>query len=53
MLLFVLPVGGLQICCRARPDQKAAMVQLIKDSNPNVRTLAIGDGANDVPMIQV
>ena len=40
------------ICCRCRPDQKAAMVRLIKDGVPGTRTLAVGDGANDVDMIQ-
>lgn len=40
------------ICCRARPDQKAAMVSLIRNGVPGVKTLAIGDGANDVDMIQ-
>ncbi|RHY97672.1 hypothetical protein DYB35_006256 [Aphanomyces astaci] len=40
------------IACRVSPGQKAEMVALIKDNIPGVRTLAIGDGANDVPMIQ-
>jgi len=40
------------ICCRARPDQKAAMVRMIREGVPGVKTLAIGDGANDVDMIQ-
>ena len=40
------------ICCRARPDQKAAMVKMIRAGVPSARTLAIGDGANDVDMIQ-
>ncbi|CAN0055849.1 unnamed protein product [Ectocarpus sp. 4 AP-2014] len=34
------------------PDQKRQLVHLIKDNNPGARTLAVGDGANDVPMIQ-
>lgn len=34
------------------PDQKRQLVHLIKDNNPDARTLAVGDGANDVPMIQ-
>lgn len=38
--------------CRVSPDQKKEMVRLIKDNVPNARTLAIGDGANDVAMIQ-
>ena len=28
------------------------MVSLVKDNSPGLKTLAIGDGANDVPMIQ-
>ncbi|CAM9636300.1 unnamed protein product [Ascophyllum nodosum] len=38
--------------CRMSPDQKRQLVSLIKDNNPDARTLAVGDGANDVPMIQ-
>ncbi|KAH9102893.1 hypothetical protein LEN26_015425 [Aphanomyces euteiches] len=40
------------ICCRVSPAQKAEMVMLIRDNIPEARTLAIGDGANDVAMIQ-
>lgn len=40
------------ICCRCRPDQKAALVKLIRDKVKRSRTLAIGDGANDVAMIR-
>ncbi len=39
------------ICCRVTPLQKAQVVELIM-KNDNVITLAIGDGANDVSMIQ-
>lgn len=39
------------ICCRATPLQKAAVVQLVRD-HLKVMTLAIGDGANDVSMLQ-
>ena len=39
------------ICCRVSPLQKAQVVHLIKD-NLGVMCLAIGDGANDVSMIQ-
>ncbi|WVF70430.1 hypothetical protein IAT40_005220 [Kwoniella sp. CBS 6097] len=39
------------ICCRVSPLQKAQIVRLIKD-NLGVMCLAIGDGANDVSMIQ-
>ena len=40
------------ICCRVSPGQKAQVVKLIKNNDPEVVTLAIGDGANDVSMIR-
>uniref|UniRef100_A0A4W3I3M0 Phospholipid-transporting ATPase n=1 Tax=Callorhinchus milii TaxID=7868 RepID=A0A4W3I3M0_CALMI len=40
------------ICCRSAPLQKSRVVQLVRDKL-KVMTLAIGDGANDVSMIQV
>lgn len=40
------------ICCRSTPLQKSQVVQLVRDQL-GVMTLAIGDGANDVSMIQV
>ncbi|KAJ7047444.1 phospholipid-translocating ATPase [Mycena alexandri] len=39
------------ICCRVSPLQKALVVRLVKDGLGSM-TLAIGDGANDVSMIQ-
>jgi phospholipid-transporting ATPase len=39
------------ICCRVSPLQKAQVVKLVRDNIDTV-TLAIGDGANDVSMIQ-
>jgi phospholipid-translocating ATPase len=39
------------ICCRVSPLQKAKVVELLKRGR-NAMTLAIGDGANDVSMIQ-
>eukprot|EP00055_Hartaetosiga_balthica_P013214 m.66930 g.66930 ORF g.66930 m.66930 type:complete len:1162 (+) comp8199_c0_seq1:30-3515(+) len=39
------------ICCRVSPLQKAEIVRLVRDSESAI-TLAIGDGANDVGMIQ-
>lgn len=39
------------ICCRVSPMQKAEVVDLVT-TNTNAVTLAIGDGANDVAMIQ-
>ncbi|CCM05301.1 uncharacterized protein FIBRA_07515 [Fibroporia radiculosa] len=39
------------VCCRVSPAQKALVVKLVKEGR-NAMTLAIGDGANDVAMIQ-
>ncbi|XP_077253385.1 putative phospholipid-transporting ATPase 5 [Tasmannia lanceolata] len=39
------------ICCRVSPKQKAMITRLVKDYTGKT-TLAIGDGANDVGMIQ-
>merc|ERR1712176_1327589 len=41
------------IACRVSPLQKAQMVSLVRTGvTPTPVTLSIGDGANDVPMIQ-
>uniref|UniRef100_A0A6J0TPW5 Phospholipid-transporting ATPase n=1 Tax=Pogona vitticeps TaxID=103695 RepID=A0A6J0TPW5_9SAUR len=40
------------ICCRATPLQKSRVVRVVQ-KGMQVMTLAIGDGANDVSMIQV
>ena len=39
------------LCCRATPLQKAYIVRIVKEEL-RMHTLAIGDGANDVSMIQ-
>ncbi|XP_074558346.1 putative phospholipid-transporting ATPase 4 [Curcuma longa] len=39
------------ICCRVSPRQKALVTRLVKEGTGKV-TLAVGDGANDVGMIQ-
>ena len=39
------------LCCRVSPAQKAAVVKLVKNGL-DIMALAIGDGANDVAMIQ-
>lgn len=39
------------LCCRVSPSQKAAVVQMVK-TGLDVMTLSVGDGANDVAMIQ-
>ena len=41
------------ICCRVSPSQKADVVTLIQKFTHGEVSLAIGDGANDVAMIQV
>jgi len=44
---------SIVIACRVSPLQKAQMVRLVRDSvKPTPVTLSVGDGANDVPMIQ-
>ncbi|CAB4406884.1 unnamed protein product [Rhizophagus irregularis] len=40
------------ICCRVSPCQKALVVRKIREKLTNAVTLAIGDGANDIAMIQ-
>jgi len=38
--------------CRLSPSQKKKLVTLVREKNTQAVTLAIGDGANDVAMIQ-
>jgi len=40
------------ICARLSPLQKLELVKLVREQNKLSITLAVGDGANDVPMIQ-
>ncbi|KAF9996776.1 hypothetical protein BGZ80_009326 [Entomortierella chlamydospora] len=40
------------ICCRVSPAQKAVVVKTVRVRVKHVVTLAIGDGANDIAMIQ-
>ncbi|KAK7717185.1 drs2 neo1 protein [Botryosphaeria dothidea] len=40
------------ICCRASPSQKAGLVNMVRKKVKKSITLAIGDGANDIAMIQ-
>ena len=39
------------VCCRCSPTQKAEMVELVR-AHTNAVCAAIGDGGNDVAMIQ-
>jgi len=53
MLFEVMEASVAVIACRVSPKQKAQLVRLVKESAvPIPVTLAIGDGANDVGMIQ-
>ena len=40
------------VCCRLTPLQKSEIVSLVKRANSRPHTAAIGDGGNDVSMIQ-
>jgi len=51
-LALLVEHAAAVIACRCRPDQKAALVNVVKSHGHRVRTLAIGDGANDVEMIR-
>ncbi|KAA6357494.1 MAG: putative phospholipid-transporting ATPase, partial [Streblomastix strix] len=50
-LLLADSCSGI-VCARVAPMQKALLVRLVKLRHPAAVTLAIGDGANDVSMIQ-
>ena len=50
-LVTLLQACSAVVCVRCRPDQKKDVVSLISRRVKGSRTLAIGDGANDVPMI--
>jgi phospholipid-transporting ATPase len=39
------------VACRVSPKQKADIVCVVREHFPKIRTLAVGDGANDVNMI--
>merc|ERR1719491_827697 len=40
------------VCSRLSPKQKLQVIELVRYRNPQTVTLAIGDGANDVPMLE-
>jgi phospholipid-transporting ATPase len=50
-LMIVAKKCDVVLCCRVSPQQKAQVVEMVRAALPGVRTLAIGDGANDVNMI--
>ena len=50
-LVAVTDNCSVVLACRVSPQQKAEIVEMIRERKPTCRTLAIGDGANDVNMI--
>lgn len=51
-LMFLSRMSRSVIACRVSPKQKTEIVELVRRHDPEKVTLAIGDGANDVGMIQ-
>ena len=52
-LFFILAYNAKStICCRLLPFDKAQIVGLCHKCMPEMTTMAIGDGANDVAMIR-
>eukprot|EP00051_Salpingoeca_urceolata_P031810 m.13053 g.13053 ORF g.13053 m.13053 type:complete len:1156 (+) comp4442_c0_seq1:490-3957(+) len=52
LFLKLIQLARVVVCCRMAPLQKAQVVRLVK-RHSKVMTLSIGDGANDVSMIQM
>ena len=53
MFLRLSSICGSVVACRVSPAQKRMIVRLVKKGvQPKPITLSIGDGANDVAMIQ-
>lgn len=52
LFFALIPDVDSVICCRASPAQKASIVKAIRARVKGALTLAIGDGANDLAMIQ-
>lgn len=48
----LVTIADTVVCCRASPAQKASLVRHVRKQVRRSVTLAIGDGANDVAMIQ-
>lgn len=51
-LLSVTMHSTAVICCRLSPEEKALIVSMTRNRDKYITTLAIGDGANDCPMIK-
>ena len=50
-LMELVAAAPAVVCCRCSPEQKAAVVRLIERHTGKVAA-AVGDGGNDVSMIQ-
>merc|ERR550519_2228138 len=50
-LMELVSAAPTVVCCRCSPEQKAAVVRLI-ERHSGKRAAAVGDGGNDVSMIQ-
>lgn len=50
--MVVASLARSVIACRVSPKQKTEIVEMVRRHEPGTVTLAIGDGANDVGMIQ-
>ncbi len=51
LLMSLIDMSEVVLACRVSPKQKADIVHMVKNMHPDAKTLAIGDGANDVNMI--
>jgi magnesium-transporting ATPase (P-type) len=51
-MLQIIDSASAIVVYRCSPGQKAEITQIVKDNMKDSITLAIGDGANDVNMIQ-
>ena len=49
--LSIAVLANTVICCRVSPLQKSNVIKEVKNYDKNAITLAIGDGGNDVSMI--
>ncbi|RKP13465.1 hypothetical protein BJ684DRAFT_20044 [Piptocephalis cylindrospora] len=52
LFLDVALPAATVICCRVSPAQKAGVVRAVRTREPRSVSLAIGDGGNDIAMIQ-
>lgn len=51
LLVTLIDRAEVVLACRVSPKQKADIVNMVRNLHPEAKTLAIGDGANDVNMI--